>query len=229
MIRTNGWWLQIVGVTKDFNLASVRTPIHPFIFYNDKNAATMHVALHPNPGTWKKTIARIEEVCKKIYPNQDFDYTFFDKSIESLYQEDEQLSLLLDWSAGVAIFISCLGLLGLVIFMANSRRKEIATRKVLGATVAGIVALLSKDFMRLLLLGIIIASSDSLVANSQLVAKFCLPHWVKLVGFCIKRNSYGDSCVDDIMYKNCKDSQSKPCEKFKNGITQVLVVSQKIT
>ena len=157
VVATNGSFLQIVGVTKDFNLASVRTPIHPFIFYNDKNAATMQVALQPNPDTWRRTIARIEGVCKKIYPNWDFDYTFFDKSIENLYKEDEQLSQLLDWAAAVAILISCLGLLGLVIFMANSRTKQIAIRKVLGATVAGIVALLSKDFMRLLLLGIIIA------------------------------------------------------------------------
>lgn len=157
-IATNGSWLQIVGVTKDFNLASVRTPIHPFIFYSDKNAGTtMHVALQPNPDTWKTTIARIESACKKIYPNWDFDYTFFDKSIESMYKEDEQLSLLLDWSAGVAIFISCLGLLGLAIFMANSRTKEIGIRKVLGATVAEIVVLLSKDFMRLLLFGFSIA------------------------------------------------------------------------
>lgn len=156
-ISMNGWWVKIVGVTKDFNLASVRTAIRPFVFYSDKYAHTMHVALQPNPDTWRTTIAKIEGVCKKIYPDWDFDYTFFDKSIENLYKEDEQLSLLLDWSAGVAIFISCLGLLGLVIFMANSRTKEIGIRKVLGSTIIGIVLLLSKDFMRLLLISIVIA------------------------------------------------------------------------
>ncbi|MDE3213081.1 MAG: ABC transporter permease [Bacteroidota bacterium] len=156
-IAVNGSWLQIVGVTKDFNLESIRTPIHPFVFYSDNKGIIMHVALQPNSNTWKSTIAKIEKICKATYPNWDFDYSFFDKSIQNLYKEDEQLSSLLDWAAGIAIFISCLGLLGLVIFTANNRRKEIGIRKVLGASIADIVISLSKDFIPLLILALLIA------------------------------------------------------------------------
>ena len=84
--------------------------------------------------------------------------TFFDKSIESLYKEDEQLSQLLDWSAGVAIFISCLGLLGLVIYTTTYRTKEIGIRKVLGASVTQIMTLLSGDFIKLVGLAFLIAT-----------------------------------------------------------------------
>ena len=150
--------LPIVGVMKDFNLASVRTAIHPLIYYAlPKHGYMMHVALQKNPSTWKKTIAEIQTEWKSIYPNDDFDYTFFDKKISNFYKEDQQLSTLLTWSAGVAIFISCLGLLGLVIFMTNNRIKEIGVRKVLGASVRQIITLLSFDFVKLLGLAFVIA------------------------------------------------------------------------
>jgi ABC-type antimicrobial peptide transport system permease subunit len=100
----------------------------------------------------------MEKEWKAIYPDEDFNYTFFDKKIEAFYKEDQQLSKLLSWSAAVAVFISCLGLLGLVIFITNKRVKEIGIRKVLGASVAQIVTLISRDFMKLLLLAFIIAT-----------------------------------------------------------------------
>ncbi len=150
--------LPIVGVMQDFNLASVRTVIHPVIYYAaPKFGNVMHVALQPNPATWNSAINKIKSAWQKIYPDVDFDYSFLDKNIADFYQEDQQLSLLLTWSSAVAIFISCLGLLGLVIFITNSRVKEIGVRKVLGASVSQIIALLSTDFAKLLAVAFIIA------------------------------------------------------------------------
>jgi putative ABC transport system permease protein len=148
----------IVGVMKDFNLASTRMTIHPLIFSQDrKYGYVMHVALNPNMDTWKSTLASIEKQVKEIYPQQDFDYTFLDNTIKNFYDREMKLSKLLTWSATIAILISCLGLLGLVIFTANQKTKEIGIRKVLGATVYQIVSLLSKDFMVLLGLAFVIA------------------------------------------------------------------------
>jgi ABC-type antimicrobial peptide transport system permease subunit len=93
----------------------------------------------------------------QVYPEQPFEYSFLDQDIANFYAEDEHVSKLLTWAAGVAILISCLGLLGLVIFTANQRTKEIGVRKVLGASVAQIIALLSKDFIRLVALAFLIA------------------------------------------------------------------------
>ena len=131
--------MPIVGVMADFNLASVRTAIHPLIYYAaPKDGYVMHVALKQNPETWKTAIAKMQTAWKNIYPDVDFDYSFLDKKISDFYNEDRQLSLLLTWSASVAVFISCLGLLGLVIFMTNQRIKEIGVRKILGASVTQI-------------------------------------------------------------------------------------------
>lgn len=150
--------IPIVGVMHDFNLGSVRNVIQPLIYFsNPSRGVMMNVALEKNHSTWKNTIAQMQASWKNIYPDQDFDYTFLDKKISNFYKQDQQLSTLLTWSAGVAIFISCLGLLGLVIFMTNKRVKEIGIRKVLGASVKQIITLLSLDFVKLLALAFVIA------------------------------------------------------------------------
>ena len=148
----------IVGVMGDFHLASVHKAINPVIFtYDSKYGYVMHVALDLSPDSWKTAIAKMQKAWEQVYPDQPFDYTFLDKSIAGFYAQEQRLSKLLSWSAGVAILISCLGLLGLVIFTANQRIKEIGIRKVLGASVTQIIALLSKDFIRLVALAFIIA------------------------------------------------------------------------
>jgi len=150
--------LPIVGVIRDFNLASVRSFINPMMYSSDlKHGFVMHVAMPRDPSGWPSVIKRMEAAWKQVYPEEDFDYSFMDKKISDLYAEDRQLSTLLAWSAGIAILISCLGLLGLVIFVTNQRVKEIGVRKVLGASVRQIVALLSVDFVRLLLIAVVIA------------------------------------------------------------------------
>jgi ABC-type antimicrobial peptide transport system permease subunit len=148
----------VVGVMKDFNLTSTVTAIHPLIYFMDrKYGYVMHVALGSNADTWQSTIASIERQVREFYPQQDFDYKFLDKTIKSFYDRETKLSKLLTWSAAIAILISCLGLLGLVIFTANQKTKEIGIRKVLGATVLQIITMLSKDFIALLGLAFVIA------------------------------------------------------------------------
>jgi putative ABC transport system permease protein len=150
--------LPIVGVMHDFNQSSVRYAVTPLIYYSaPKHGYVMHVALQKDPATWNKTIQQITADWKSVYPDIDFDYTFLDKQVEDFYKQESQLSLLLTWAAGVAILISCLGMLGLVIFMTNRRVKEIGVRKVLGASIAQIIALLAGDFARLLLTAFVIA------------------------------------------------------------------------
>lgn len=157
-LQFNGNQLPVVGVMKDFNQASVRSVVTPLIYFAaPKFGYVMHVSLQQDPSTWNKAIAKMTAAWKKTYPDMDFDYTFLDKTIEKFYKEDQQLSLLLSWSAGVAILISCLGMLGLVIFMTNRRVKEIGVRKVLGASVAQIVGLLLAEFTKLLVLAFIVA------------------------------------------------------------------------
>ena len=179
--------IHIVGVMADFHLASVRTAIHPMVFqYGQKYGYVMHVALSPSPDNWKKAIAKMQLAWRAVYPDQDFDYQFLDKTIQGFYQQEQQLSKLLSWAAGVAILISCLGLLGLVIFTANQRIKEIGIRKVLGASVAQIIALLSKDFVRLVAIAFVIAVPFAWWATHQWLQNFAyhteLSWWIFAIG-----------------------------------------------
>lgn len=154
--------IPVVGVLADIHTKSVRQAITPLVYYSEQpRHSNFHIALAAtgaNTDGWKNTIVQIEKAWKEVYPEEAFDYKFFDESIAGFYKKEQQTAGLLNWSAGLTIFISCLGLLGLVIFTTNQRIKEIGIRKVLGATVMQIVSLLSKDFMKLVALAFIISA-----------------------------------------------------------------------
>jgi predicted permease len=150
---------RIVGVVADFHQHSLHEPIKPLVIANGTNIATVfNIALPPqNAGAWPKTIASIGKAFKSVYPNDDFDYQFVDETIAKFYTAEKNTARLLAWATGLTIFISCLGLLGLVIYITNQRTKEIGIRKVIGATVIQLVFLLSRDFLKLIGLAILIA------------------------------------------------------------------------
>ncbi|HEY4061536.1 MAG TPA: FtsX-like permease family protein [Puia sp.] len=152
----------IIGVMADFHQASLRTPIKPLaLSVATGNEFTIHISLHPQiagAALWSTTLARVGKAYKEIYPEEDFKYDFFDESIAKFYTSEQNMARLLKWATGLTIFISCLGLAGLVIYTTNLRTKEVGIRKVLGASVAGIVSLLSKDFVKLLGIAFLIAT-----------------------------------------------------------------------
>jgi len=153
--------IPVVGVLKDFYAQSLHETIKPLAYYSDKKWQNeLHIALKPQTiaGAWKTTIAQIQKSFKEIYPDQDFTYNFVDENIAKFYEGEQHTSTLLSWATGLAIIISCLGLLGLVIYTTNQRTKEIGVRKVLGASVVQIVSLISKDFLKLVGLAFLIAA-----------------------------------------------------------------------
>ncbi|MEP6513313.1 MAG: FtsX-like permease family protein, partial [Parafilimonas sp.] len=152
--------IPIVGVVEDFYARSMHESMKPLVFFSSyPDEFRLHIALKPetSAGSWKATIVQIEKLYKEIYPEGDFSYNFFDESIAQFYKSEQQISKLLSWATGLAIIISCLGLLGLVIYTTNQRTKEIGVRKVLGASLLQIVNLVSKDFLKLVALAFIIA------------------------------------------------------------------------
>ena len=135
------------------------------------------IALQPQneDGTaWKTTIGKIEKAFKEVYPEDDFDYNFLMKTLQNIIRLNKILISLLKWSTALAIFISCLGLLGLVIYTTTQRTKEIGVRKVLGASVSQIVSLISKDFILLVLICICNCSAACMDWYEQMASKFCI-------------------------------------------------------
>lgn len=157
----NGKKMPIVGVMKDFHELSLHAPIEPVVFGSFvKRSGFFHIALKPQniEGTvWQNAIRKLEKAFKRVYPEADFSYNFFDESIAKFYKSEQDTGRLLKWATVLAIFISCLGLLGLVIYTTNVRKKEIGIRKVLGASVVQIVSNLSRDFILLVVIAFIIA------------------------------------------------------------------------
>lgn len=148
--------LHVLGVVKDFNFNSLREQVTPLAlrWRGQKSSIAVRVAVKNAPGL----IGQIESKWKAMVPGQPFHYSFMDEDFNHQYNSEQRTGSIFIAFASLAIFIACLGLLGLVMFTAEQRTKEIGIRKVLGANVVGIVTLLSRDFLKLVCLSILIAS-----------------------------------------------------------------------
>lgn len=147
---------EVVGVVKDFHTRSLHHTVKPVVmlhfsyFYAD-------AGIRFNTESTQNVIKGIEEAFAKVYPEYLLNYSFFDAHLESLYQQEKRSFTLIRVFAGLAIFISCLGLLGLVSFLVQQKMKEVGIRKVLGASIVNIVFLFSKNFILLILIGFAVA------------------------------------------------------------------------
>ncbi|SRR5579871_584537 len=146
----------IIGVAKDFHFTSMREKIQPAIFYY-RPAGYYKIYLKTTGADAPRAIAAAETEWKKYNAGFDFNYSFLDDEYNNLYKSETRTGLLYNVFAAIAIFISCLGLFGLASYTAQVRTREIGVRKVLGASVAGIIQLLAVDFIKLILISIVIA------------------------------------------------------------------------
>jgi ABC-type antimicrobial peptide transport system permease subunit len=147
----------IIGVLKDFHFYSMHTAIDPMVIRLDEKRKYGTVLIRVEAAKTKDALAALEKLNKDINPKTPFSYQFADEAYSTLYKNEQLVSKLSDCFAIIAIFICCLGLLGLITFTAEQKTKEIGIRKVLGASVASIIQMLSKDFLKLVLLAAIIA------------------------------------------------------------------------
>jgi len=174
---------RIVGVIKDFHFNSMHQAIEPLIIrLADSKQKWGTILVRVAPGKTLEAISALETLSKKLNPNFTFSYTFADQEYEKLYKSEQLVSKLSNYSAVLAIFISCMGLLGLSIFVAEQRSKEISIRKVLGASVSSVFRLLSSEFLQLIIVSFLIASPVAwLVTNNWLknfAYKATMPWWM---------------------------------------------------
>lgn len=148
--------LEVVGVVKDYHHTSLQHVIDPMIFYPQNNNALFTVKLTADK--LQDKISRLENLYKKSFAGNPFEYYFIDQNFSKSYDAERRYGNIFSTAAIWAIFIACLGLFGLTTFTVESRVKEIGIRKVMGASMQGIVSLLSKDFLLLVLIAFIIAS-----------------------------------------------------------------------
>ncbi|MBN2012948.1 ABC transporter permease [candidate division KSB1 bacterium] len=169
---------KIVGVVKDFHYRSARQIIEPlYIGYDPTFLRSIMVKIQP--GNIPATLADIKRVWQASDPNRAFDYFFLDESFDQQYRTDEKLRAIFSYFTALAIFIACLGLLGLASFMAEQRTKEIGIRKILGASVSGVVVMLSKEIAMWVAVASLIAAPVSWIAMN---------HWLRQFAYRINMN-----------------------------------------
>jgi putative ABC transport system permease protein len=152
-------YVEVIGVMKDFNYSSLHEDVKPFMLkYRPGNEGLINLTVATNSNNYQTLLRKIGAVWHKDLPGTPFEYAFLDAEVQKQYETEITMSRIINSFTLVAIFISCLGLFGLAAFSAEQRNKEIGIRKVLGASVSGIVKLLSTDFLKLVMVAIVIAT-----------------------------------------------------------------------
>jgi ABC-type antimicrobial peptide transport system permease subunit len=162
---------QIIGIVKDFHFRNYRYNIDAVVIYNNASFRN-NLLLEANAANMKRALAATESVWKEFFPDKSFAYTFLDDDFAKMYKADIKASRLMGFFSGVAIFLCCMGLLGMIAFLAEQKTKEIGIRKVLGASTIGIATLLSGDFIWMILTALLIASPIAWWAMSNWLQEF---------------------------------------------------------
>ncbi len=214
-IRIGRNWSKISGVVKDFKTNSLRKNIKPLLMAERSEFYSL-TSIKLKSSNIKKTEAAINSAWSRFFPEYAYSSTFMDDNIAKFYEQETQLELLYKIFAGLAIFISCLGLYGLVSFMAVQKTKEIGVRKVLGASVANIVFLFSKEFTILVALAFVIAAP---------IAYFMMHAWLSDFAYRIKIGTgfFAVAITSSILiawltvgYKSIKAAMANPVKSLRS-------------
>lgn len=161
----------LLGVVENFHFSTLHEAIEPIVFVQEgRNLDTYLVRIRP--GEAEAALTAVEATWRRLFPDWPFQYTFADQAFDAAYRTEQRVGRLFGVFAGLAVFIACLGLFGLAAFMTQRRTKEIGVRKALGASVPGIVALLSKEFAQLVAVAFAIATPVAYFAMQRWLADF---------------------------------------------------------
>jgi ABC-type antimicrobial peptide transport system permease subunit len=181
MIGPSDAQFPVVGVVKDFHQQNFYQAIDPMAFESEKSRLlNFNIRLPANHSQWQKIIKQLEKQWYLIYPPESFKYTFYDDMIAGMYKQEQNLAKLVQVATVISIIISCLGLFGLAVLTAFQRTKEIGIRKVLGATIASIVSLLSREYVYLIAIAFAIATPLTIWAAGKWLQNFAYrvqPNW----------------------------------------------------
>ena len=167
---------KVIGVVKDFNISSLHDVVEPFALFSNASKTyyvnSSFISVRLKPGNINTYLNNIENTWKNFAPNTPFDYSFLDDEFDALYRSEQRMGKVFGIFTFFSIFVACLGLFGLSIFTAERRKKEIGVRKVLGASVPSVVSLLSKDFLKLVIISAIIAFPVAWLAMNKWLEDF---------------------------------------------------------
>jgi putative ABC transport system permease protein len=208
---------QVIGVMEDFNQTSLKDPIVPLFFDIPEQAGGYsYIVASINSSKFKETISQIENVWQAQIGDAPFEYTFLDDTLNKQYNEDQRVSKIITYFAVIAIIICSLGLYGLSSFMAERRLKEIGVRKVMGASVPQIVGMMSKEFVKLVLVAFVIAIPVAWYAMDKWLQGFEYKVTMNILLFVYAGLGAVAIALLTISYESLKAANSDPARILRN-------------
>jgi putative ABC transport system permease protein len=204
--------MQVIGVVKDFNFESFRMKVRPLVIQFFPVANNIAVRYE---GSAKDAIEKVRTEWKRIAPNDPFEYVFLDQNFDELFREEQRLGQVFSVLTGIAIFVACLGLLGLASFTAEQRTKEIGIRKVMGASVSSVSSMLSKEFMILVAIAFVMASALAWYAMDNWLASFAYRVPLTIGAFVISGTLAATIAWLTVSYHFIKAARSNPSESLR--------------
>jgi putative ABC transport system permease protein len=206
----------IIGVMKDFVMESPYKNAAP-MFITNQIEGVKYIIASLNPAQNVSTSAeQIDEIVKSLNPNFPVDRAFVDDNFAQKFQDERLLGILSNWFGGFAIFISCLGLLGLALFMAEQRKKEISIRKVLGASTLNILTLLNKDFIKLVAIANLIAFPLAYIVISKWLSAFEFNVGITVLPFAIAIGLSSVIAILTVSIQSVKVAKAAPIDSLKH-------------
>lgn len=205
----------IIGVVRDFHFRSLQEPIAPLYFFMEPGWYS-ELSVRLKADNMQNTLAEIEQKWATFEPGQPFAYRFFNESFDSLHESESRTATIIKWFTVIAIFITALGLFGLSTYTAERRTREIGIRKVLGASVSSLVGMLSKDFLRLVLLGFALAIPLAWIVTRQWLSNYAYHIQVGWQYFAIAGIIALLIAFLTVSYQSLKAALINPVESLKN-------------
>ena len=211
---------KVIGVVRDFNTESLRNPISSFaLFYKTSQAihvAPAYLAVRIKPGDYQKAIGHIQAKWAEFMPDNPFEYSFLDAEFDSLYRTDQTIGKVFSVFTFLSLTVACLGLLGLAMFTAERRTKEIGIRKVLGASVQNVVTMLSKDFLKLVIIASLIAFPIAWYAMNKWLQDFAYKTDISWWVFALSTGAVCAIALFTISFQSLKAAMTNPVESLRS-------------
>jgi putative ABC transport system permease protein len=207
---------KIVGVIKDFHIRSLQHKVDPLVIRLDHGNSYI-VSIKLKPGDYQSTLKYIESEWKRITPDKAFAFTFLDESFDKLYRAEEKTGILMTTFSILAIIVACLGLTGLASFLTQQRKKEISIRKIHGASVGQVLALLSWDFIKLVIIGFLLIVPIAWYGVSSWLENFAYQVDISFAVFIIAGLVITVIALLTVGYHSYRASLSNPAQVLREG------------
>jgi putative ABC transport system permease protein len=206
----------VIGVTKDFNFESLHSPVRPLIIHTrGPQGRGGFVSVRIRPENIRETLAFLEKTWRKMASNQAFEFQFFDDHMDEVYRSEERTKQIFVSFSVLAVFVACLGLLGLAAFIAERRTREIGIRKALGASVGGIIVLLSGEFAKWVVLGNVVAWPVAYFSMKGWLQKFAFRTGITVWPFLLTSAAVLAIALLTVSYQTVKAATANPAESLK--------------